>query len=81
MAHPTTRCPTLQLPKPSAVVAAQGFDDLLFLELPDSVYKPHLVPMCSPTALVKLEGDSVPAVVIEKQMARICPNPQRLTAA
>jgi hypothetical protein len=74
-AHPTSRCPTLRLPRPSAFVAAQGFEESLFLELPDSVYKPHLVPACSPTALVKLEGPMVAASVIERQMARIFPAP------
>jgi hypothetical protein len=57
------------------LVAAQGFDESLFLELPDSVYKPHLAPVCSPTALVKLEGLMVTASVIERQMDRICPAP------
>jgi hypothetical protein len=73
--HPTSRCPTLRLPRPSVLVAAQGFDESLFLELPDSVYKPHLAPVCSPTALVKLEGPMVTASVIERQMARIFPAP------
>ena len=29
--HPTTRCPTLRLPKPSALTAGYGTDETLFL--------------------------------------------------
>lgn len=36
----------------------------LFLQLPDSVYKAHLAPTSSPTALVNIVGDTVSAVAI-----------------
>ena len=42
--------------------------------MPDSVYKPHLVPSSSPTALVRVAGVSVPASAIQSLMARMCPS-------
>jgi hypothetical protein len=43
------------------------------LRLPDSVFKAHLGPKGTPTALIKILGDSTSAVAIQKLMARICP--------
>jgi hypothetical protein len=45
----------------------------LCLRLPDSVYKAHLAPKGSPTALIKISGGTVSALAIQKLMARICP--------
>ena len=72
-AHPTMRCPTLRLPKPAAFTAGFGTDDTLFLQLPDSVYKAHLVPTSVPTALVTIVGEPVNAVAIQILMSRMCP--------
>lgn len=47
-------------------------DDAL-LCLPDSVHKAHLAPTCSPTALVTISSDKVPAKAIQDLMKRICP--------
>ena len=62
--HPTMRCPTLRLPKPSAFTAGFGTDETLFLQLPDSVFMAHLAPTSSPTALVSIVGETVPAAAI-----------------
>jgi hypothetical protein len=70
--HPTLRCPSLRLPRPSAFVAGEGTDDAL-LCLPDSVHKAHLAPTCSPAALVSISGDKVLAKAIQDLMKRICP--------
>jgi hypothetical protein len=70
--HPTMRCPTLRLPRPLCFVTGEGTDDAL-LCLPDSVHKAHLAPTCSPTTLVTISGDKVPAKAIQDLMKRICP--------
>ena len=74
MAHPTQRCPTLRLPKPTAVTAGFGTDETMFLQLPDSVFKEHLMPTSLPTALVTVVGETVPAAAIESLMSRMCPS-------
>ena len=66
-------CPTLRLPRPTAFTAGYGTEETIFSQLPDSVYKPHLVPSSSPTALVKIVGDQVPATAVQSLMARMCP--------
>jgi hypothetical protein len=42
--HPTVRCPTLKLPRPSASVTGNGTEETIFLQLPNSVFKGHLKP-------------------------------------
>jgi hypothetical protein len=71
-AHPTVRCPTLKMPRQLSFVAGSGCEDSLFLQLPGSAFKAHLAPKGSPTALIKIVGDPVPAVAIENLLARIC---------
>jgi hypothetical protein len=71
--HPTARCPIVKLPKPYASVAGSGSQDTILLQLPDSVFKAHLAPKSSPFAKITVIGESVPAAVIQSQMARICP--------
>jgi hypothetical protein len=44
----------------------------LLENLPGSAFKAHLAPKGSPTALIKIVGDPVPAVAIENLLARIC---------
>jgi hypothetical protein len=41
--------------------------------LPDSVFKAHLAPKGTPTALIKISGGPTSAVAIQKLMERICP--------
>jgi hypothetical protein len=67
------RCQTLRLPRPTALVSGNGSEDTIFLQLPDSVYKPHLAPKCDPVAKVSITGVAIPAIAIETQLARICP--------
>jgi hypothetical protein len=43
------------------------------MRLPDSVFKAHLAPKGSPTALIKISGGSASAESIQSVMARICP--------
>jgi hypothetical protein len=50
--HPTVRCPILKLPKPQGYFVGCGDFDTLDVHLPDSAYKPHLIPTGVPTALV-----------------------------
>ena len=71
--HPTMRCPTLRLPRPSAFTSGFGTDDTLFLQLSDSVFAEHLAPTSSPTALVSIVGEPVTAVAIQSLMSRMCP--------
>jgi hypothetical protein len=54
--HPTCRCPTLKLPKPQAFVGGPACEESLCLRLPDSVFKAHLAPKGTPTALIKISG-------------------------
>lgn len=75
-AHPTFRCPMLRLPKPSCFTLGHGIDETIFVQFPDSVYKPHLIPATSPTALVTVAGEPVPAKAIESLMSRMCPSSQ-----
>jgi hypothetical protein len=70
--HPTLRCPTLRLPRPSSFVTGEGTDDAL-LCLSDCVHKAHLAPTCSPKALVTIIDDKVPAKAIQDLMKRIYP--------
>ena len=70
-AHPTVRCPTLKLPKPSAFTSGFGTDDTMFLQFPDSVCKEHLLPSSLPTALVTVVGESVPTEAIQSLMSRM----------
>ena len=58
------RCPTLRQPRPSAFTSGFGTDETLFLQLPDSVFKEHLAPASSPTALVSIVGEAVTAAAI-----------------
>ena len=71
--HPTMRCPTLRLPRPSAFTSGFGTDATLFLQLPDSVFKEHLAPSGSSTALVSIVGEPVTAAAIQCLMSRMCP--------
>jgi hypothetical protein len=64
ISHPTLRCPTLKLPKPQAFVRGPACEESLCLRLPDSVYRAHLAPKGSPTALIKITGGSASAVAI-----------------
>ncbi|KAF6996945.1 hypothetical protein CFC21_013219 [Triticum aestivum] len=43
----------------------------MFVHLPDSVFKEHLAPSCSPTGLVMISGGSVTAAVVEAEIAKI----------
>jgi hypothetical protein len=72
-AHPTMRCPTLRLPRPSAFVTGNGTEETIFIQMPDSVFKGHLAPKCDPIAKVTISGAAVPSTAIEAEMARICP--------
>jgi hypothetical protein len=72
-AHPTIRCPTLRLPRPSAFVTGNGTEETIFIQIPDSVFKGHLAPKCDPIAKVTISGAVVPSTAIEAEMARICP--------
>jgi hypothetical protein len=56
MSHPTLRYPTLKLPKPQAFAGGPACEESLCLRLPDSVYKAHLAPKGSPTAIIKITG-------------------------
>jgi hypothetical protein len=67
------RCPILKLPKPQGYFVGCGDFDTLDVHLPDSAYKPHLIPTGAPTALVQVSGDAVSAEDIQKLMARMCP--------
>jgi hypothetical protein len=71
--HPTARCPILKLPKPQGYFVGCGDFDTLDVHLPDSVFKPHLIPTGAPTAMVQVSGDAVSADDIQKLMARMCP--------
>ena len=73
------RCPTLRLPKPSAFTSRFGTDETFFLQLPDSVFKEHLAPASSPTALVSVVGESVSAAAIQSLMSRMCPTSAQWT--
>ena len=77
--HPTMRCPTLRLPKPSAFTSGFGTDETLFLQLPDSVFKEHLAPTSSPTALVSIVGEPVSALAIQSLMSQMCPTSSQWT--
>ena len=77
--HPTMRCPTLRLPRPSAFTCGFGTDATLFLQLPDSVFKEHLAPTGSPTALVSIVGEPVTAAAIQSLMSRMCPTRSQWT--
>ena len=57
-----------------AFTSGYGTEETIFSQLPDSVYKPHLVPSSSPTALVKIAGDPVPAIAVQSLMSRMCPS-------
>jgi hypothetical protein len=72
-AHPTVRCPTLKLQRPSAFVTGNGTEETIFLQLPSSVFKGHLKPKNAPVAKVTITGVVVPSTAIEAVMARICP--------
>jgi hypothetical protein len=72
-AHPTVRCPTLKLPRPSPFVTGNGTKESNFLQLPNSVFKGHLKPKNAPVAKVTVTGVVVPSTAIEAVMARICP--------
>ena len=37
-AHPTFRCPTLRLPKPTCFTTGSGVPETMFVQFPDSVY-------------------------------------------
>jgi hypothetical protein len=71
--HPTLRYPTLRLPKPQAFVGGPACEESLCMRLPDSVFKAHLAPKGSPTALIKITGGSASAESSQSVMARICP--------
>jgi hypothetical protein len=60
------------MPRQLSFVAGSGCEESLFLQLPGSAFKAHLAPKGSPTALVKIVGEPVQAVEIEKLLARIC---------
>jgi hypothetical protein len=64
MAHPSLRCPILKLPKPQAFVGGPACEESLCLWLPDSVYKAHLAPKGSPTALINISGGTISALAI-----------------
>ena len=42
------------------------------MQFPDSVYKPHLIPSSSPTALISIVGDPVPAAAIQLLISKVC---------
>jgi hypothetical protein len=70
--HPTVCCHILKLPKPQGYFVSCGDFATLDVHLPDSVHKPHLIPMSAPTALVQVFGDTITANDIQRLMARMC---------
>ena len=54
--HPTSKCPTLKLPKSTTFVAGFGDEDLMFTQFPDSVYKAQIAANSDPTACVVVQG-------------------------
>ena len=71
--HPTHRCPTLRLPKPTTMVVGMGHDDTTFNVFPEMVFREHLAPVAVPTARGLVVGEVVSSVTVETQVARICP--------
>ena len=71
--HPTAKCPTLKLPRPTTFVSGFGDEDLMFTQFPDSVYKELPSAISVPTACVEVIGEVVSAATVEAQVARICP--------
>ena len=69
--HPMSKCPTLKLPKPTTFVAGFGDEELMFNQFPDSVYKEQLTPSI-PTTCVKVVGEVVTAMTVERQVVHIC---------
>ena len=72
--HSLSKCPVLKMPKPTTFVAGFGMEELMFAQFPDSLHQDQLAPSGSPTALVTVQGVPVLAEVVERQVARICPN-------
>nr|XP_051228973.1 uncharacterized protein LOC127346741 [Lolium perenne] len=73
-AHPTIRCPVLKTPRPMSFFVGCGNDATLDLQVPDSVYKPQMLSIGAPTALVQVLGEgTVAATDIQNLMARMCP--------
>ena len=71
--HPTHRCPTLRLPRPTMMVVGMGHDDTRFNVFPESVFREHLALVAVPTAKVLVVGEAVSSATMEAQVARICP--------
>jgi hypothetical protein len=71
-AHPTIRCPVLNMPRPYVYVCVTGLLETYFTTFPDSVVHEELTPSQTPIALVVVSDDEVLAEVIAKQVARCC---------
>ena len=71
--HPTPKCPSLKLPRPSVLVAGQGNKDAMFIQFPDNLFKARVALKDDPIALVKVQGTAATVKQVETQVARLCP--------